>query len=156
MSDFVGVVSRINPIILGRYLTAQDLLRLRTVSQLCLPFVEEICKIGVRYFDAEMLSLNQHLRLSLRLFPLIRKDVIYVIGGYSDAYKMASLEIDSCSGEHRWNVDYPEMIAGRYDFSATYFHGEIFITSQSNAYESEVGTTERFDLKKKTWTRLDS
>jgi hypothetical protein len=69
---------------------------------------------------------------------------------------MASLEIDHSSGKRHWNVDYPPLIASRYTFSATYFRGEIFITSQSNAYSSEIGTTERFDLKTKSWTRLQS
>ena len=138
---------------------ARDLLSLIIISKALKSYVSSSAKRELILLDKKChhgnrsVSTHEFRSDFHRFYSLLSKTVVMVIGGYTDAFQMAALVIDEHDG-HTWETKFPDMIISRFDFSAAFFQGEVFITSQSNAYLPEYGTTERYNISTSVWTRL--
>ena len=87
---------------------------------------------------------------------------IWIMGGYSSKNNfvevnniLLSLSEDLVEPPLHFSINGSELFYSRYDPTAAIYKGDIFIAAGSNAYEKDLGTTDRYNLFEKKWNRIN-
>lgn len=68
---------------------------------------------------------------------------------------LLSLSEDLVEPPLQFSMNGSELFYSRYDPTAAVYKGDIFIAAGNNAYEKDLGTTDRYNLFEKKWNRIN-